>query len=85
MARSIPNNSAAFGPLIQKVQYLEQDKEWLAAQLAGGPKESEQIIENGRAVGISRNRLFRAKESLGAGARKNGFEADVKWEWFLDS
>ena len=62
---------------------IEQDKEWLSAQLADGPRESEELIEQAKAAGISRNRMFNAKKALGVSARKNGFAADVKWEWFI--
>ena len=64
---------------------LTQDKEWLAAQLADGPRGSDELIEQGKAAGISRNRLFEAKKALGAAAKKNGFGPDAEWEWFLNS
>ncbi len=62
---------------------LEHDKEWLNAQLANGAMESTEIFELGKAVGISRNRLFKAKEAIGAAAKKNGFGADSVFEWFI--
>jgi len=64
---------------------LEHDKKWLSAQLADGPKDSEELTAQARAVGISRNRLFKAKDAVGASARKNGFAGQAKWEWFLDA
>jgi putative DNA primase/helicase len=62
---------------------LERDKEWLSAQLAKGPRYSDELFEEAKASGISRNRLYKAKDAAGASARKNGFGDQAKWEWFL--
>jgi hypothetical protein len=64
---------------------LEHDKEWLTEQLAGGPRPADELIEEGKAAGISRNRLFNAKTALGAYARKLGFGDTGKWDWYLDA
>ena len=64
---------------------LAQDKEWLAAELASGPRDSDELTEQGKAAGISRNRLFNAKKAIGAYARKIGIGDTGKWEWYLDT
>ncbi len=61
----------------------EHDKDWLTQQLASGAVESAELFERGKVAGISRNRLFKAKDAVGAAAKKNGFGADAKFEWFI--
>ncbi|MEI8375064.1 MAG: AAA family ATPase [Planctomycetota bacterium] len=62
---------------------VKSDGEWLSAQLANGAVFTDELIANGKAVGISRNRLFKAKDEIGAFARKTGFTG--KWEWFFNA
>jgi hypothetical protein len=68
-----------------KSQRLNGHKEWLAAQLAGGPKDADALMEQAKGDGISRNHLFAAKKELGAHARKLGFGNTSRWEWYLDA
>jgi putative DNA primase/helicase len=63
---------------------VTQDKEWLAAQLAAGPRDSDELMERGKAAGISRNRMFAAKKAMGAYARKLGIGETGKWEWYRE-
>lgn len=55
----------------------------MTQQLASGAVESAELFERGKVAGISRNRLFKAKDAVGAAAKKNGFGADAKFEWFI--
>jgi hypothetical protein len=58
----------------------DQAAEWLKGELADGPRASEDLFEQAKAIGIAKGTLWRAKKVLGIKARKVGLEA---WEWFL--
>jgi hypothetical protein len=58
------------------------DDDWLRGALAGGQRWSTEVIESGKAAGIGRNRLFDAKERIGAKAVKVGRD---RWDWKLDT
>ncbi len=55
--------------------------EWLRQELANGPVDSADLHERARENGISRNRLFKAKDLLGVQANKTGF--DGRWQWTM--
>ena len=45
---------------------LDKDKEWLAAQLADGPRDSDALIEQARAAGISATQCSRPRRLCGS-------------------
>jgi len=57
------------------------DDDWLRAALADGPRWSVELLEAAKAVPIGRNRLFEAKERIGARAVKDGRN---RWQWVLE-
>lgn len=59
----------------------EKAADWLLAFLAGGPRPSEEVIEEGKKEGHSRNAVWEAKKTLGVKAEKLGF--DGGWAWVL--
>jgi RecA-family ATPase len=54
---------------------------FLQEQLETGEQPSEDVLNKGKEMGISRNALFEAKTQLGVMARKVGFQG--KWSWSL--
>ena len=70
----------AFGRLEKRAETAET---FLLRVLAGGPVESELVIEQGRDAGISRSTLFRTKKAMGVRAKKSGFGETGEWTWEL--
>lgn len=62
---------------------LEQAQEWLRAYLAQGAIESNILLADAKAAGISRDLAFEAKKLLKIKARKKG--KDGGWEWVASS
>lgn len=56
---------------------------WLAEQLAVGPVATEDLQRRARADGVAWATVRRAKDALGAKARRHGFGAAGKWIWEL--
>ena len=55
--------------------------EQLCSRLANGPVDAVDVLEWAEQNGITRKRLWRAKQSLGITSRKTGF--DGRWQWAL--
>lgn len=66
---------------VGKKSRKDRAAEFLAEFLASGEKRSDEIVEAGKKVGLSRNALFEAKEMLGVQARKASFGG--QWYWSL--
>lgn len=56
---------------------------WLRSLLEGGPQASEEIKRQARSAGISWRTVERAKQAIGARARRRGFGAAGEWQWFV--
>jgi hypothetical protein len=70
----------AFGKNEKKSETAEA---LLIRLLSNGPMESEALIEQGHAAGISRRTIWRAKDTLGIKAHKTGFGDAGAWLWEL--
>lgn len=63
---------------------LESAADWLAAELADGPRPSSEITSAGRSAGYSSATLRRAKRSLGVRSERiGGIADDGTWQWTL--
>jgi hypothetical protein len=58
-------------------------EEWLRSLLEGGPQPSETIKSMAREAGFSWRTVERAKERIGARAKRVGFGAAGAWKWKL--
>ncbi|MCI0348960.1 MAG: AAA family ATPase [Acidobacteriales bacterium] len=60
---------------------LADAKEFLRAELAGGPRPQKELFAEARRVGISQKTLRRAKAALRVKSSKEGFDAG--WHWSI--
>lgn len=64
-----------------EVDPLAAAKDFLREALKSGPMVSDELFEQGKAQGLTKKKLYEAKDALGIKARCGGFQG--KWTWCL--
>lgn len=62
---------------------VDEAKEFLMLELAGGPKLHAEVARDARGNGIADRTLQRASKDLGVEKSKEGFGKDGRWYWSL--
>src|SRR5262249_46868953 len=62
---------------------LADAEDFLRDYLADGPKNSNEVIAEAEGGGISKQKLFRARQNMGIKAKRSGFGRGGQWKWSL--